>query len=193
MPALKPTDHYGRITWLGLVPHRDRDEVEGQPVDRMPLSFSGLEGEIHAGLTRRSCSRVTSQYPKGTEIRNVRQLTLVSAEEMADIAEELGLAAIDPAWLGASIVVEGIPDFSHLPPSSRLQGEGGATLTIDMQNRPCNLVTKTIREARPGQGGDFKAVARGRRGVTAWVEREGTLELGEALRLHVPDQRPWAG
>ena len=30
------------------------------------------------------------------------------------------------------------------------------------------------------------------RGLTAWVEREGTFSLGETVRLHVPDQRVWA-
>jgi hypothetical protein len=35
-------------------------------------------------------------------------------------------------------------------------------------------------------------VAEGRRGVTAWVERVGVLRVGDRLRLHVPDQRPWA-
>jgi hypothetical protein len=27
--------------------------------------------------------------------------------------------------------------------------------------------------------------------VTAWVEREGVLRLGEMLRLHIPDQPAW--
>jgi hypothetical protein len=44
----------------------------------------------------------------------------------------------------------------------------------------------------PGFGKSFKAAARDRRGVTGWVEREGTLALGERLRLHIPDQRPWS-
>ena len=33
--------------------------------------------------------------------------------------------------------------------------------------------------------------AKGLRGVTAWVERPGCLRIGDPLRLHVPDQRPW--
>jgi hypothetical protein len=89
------------------------------------------------------------------------------------------------------MVVRGIPDFSHLPPSSRLQAEGGATLVIDMQNRPCTLPAKPIEAAHPGFGAKFKPAGRGRRGVTAWVEREGTLRLGEGVRLHIPDQRVW--
>ena len=96
------------------------------------------------------------------------------------------------ALAGASLVIEGLPDFTHLPPSSRLQFADGSTLVVDMENRPCHLPAKPINAAHPGAGDRFKAAAKGRRGVTAWVEREGRIALGEAVRLHVPDQRPWA-
>jgi hypothetical protein len=43
----------------------------------------------------------------------------------------------------------------------------------------------------PGVGRKFKTAARGLRGVTAWVEREGALRVGDELRLHVPQQRAW--
>lgn len=191
MPALIPTDHVATITWLGV--NRDRAAaLESAALTEMPLSFAGPEGESHAGLTRPSDSRVLAQYPRGTEIRNVRQVSILSAEDLAAIAAGMGLDTLEPSWLGASIVVEGIADFSLVPPSARLQGEtGGATLTVDMQNRPCQLPAKVIEAARPGFGKAFKQAARHRRGVTAWVEREGTLSLGEKLRLHIPDQPPW--
>ncbi|WP_284163590.1 MOSC domain-containing protein [Frigidibacter sp. SD6-1] len=192
MPALIPTDHVGTVTWLGRMAHRDRPELESLALGEMALTFAGEAGDCHAGLTRPSCSRVKSQHPVGTEIRNTRQLSLVSAEELALIARELGLEAIDPAWVGASVVVSGIADFSHLPPSARLQAESGATLVIDMQNRPCQFPARTIEAARPGHGKAFKPAAEGRRGVTAWVEREGILKVGDRLRLHIPDQRAWA-
>ena len=192
MPALIPTDHYATVTWLGLVPHRDAPEIETVPLDEMPLSFAGMAGEVHGGLTRPSCGRVTSQYPRDTEIRNVRQISIVSAEEIARIASALELDTLDPVLLGASVVVDGIPDFSHVPPSSRLQSEDGVTLTVDMQNRPCQYPAMTIERAHPGHGKSFKARAKGLRGVTAWVEREGVLRLGARLRLHVPDQRAWS-
>ena len=86
-------------------------------------------------------------------------------------------------------MIEGIPDFSHLPPSSRLQGPDGVTLVVDMENRPCQEPAVTIDKALPGQGKGFKTAAEGKRGVTAWVEREGTLRLGDPCRLHIPDQR----
>jgi hypothetical protein len=192
MPALRRTDLDARIVWIGTVPDRDA-ALSSTKRESLRLSFAGPEGEAHGGLTRASCSRVVAQHPRGTEIRNVRQLSILSAEELAEIAVEMGLDALDPAWLGATLVVEGLPDFSHLPPSSRLQAPGGATLVVDMENRPCHLPAAAIDAAAPGRGRAFKAAAQGRRGVTAWVEREGEVRTGETLRLSVPDQRPWRG
>lgn len=190
MPALNPTEITGAIVWIGHVPDRDVS-LRSDPQPHAVLTFAGIPGEVHGGLTRPSCSRVVSQYPKGTEIRNVRQLSIMSEEELDAIAAECGLSNLDPALVGASLVVRGIPDFTHLPPSSRLQMSSGATLVVDMANRPCHLPAKVINAVHPGAGGAFKAAAKGRRGVTAWVEREGRVELGNAVRLHVPDQRAW--
>jgi hypothetical protein len=194
MPALKPTAHYGTVVWLGHVTQAVGKDllIHGTALQEMRLAFAGYAGETHAGLTRPSCSRVSAQYPKGTEIRNTRQVSILSEEDLAAIAGELGLPAVDPAWMGAGIVVAGIPDFTHVPPSSRLQSESGATLVVDMENRPCTEPAMTIEAARPGHGKAFKAAAQGRRGVTGWIEREGVLRVGERLRLHVPDQRAWA-
>jgi MOSC domain-containing protein YiiM len=172
---------------------RDRDvALEAEAVDALVATFAGPEGEAHGGLTRPSCSRVTAQYPKGTTIRNTRQFSVLSAEDLAEIAARMGVERLDPALVGATMVVEGIPDFSHVPPGSRLQAEGGATLVVDIENRPCTLPARPIEGRHPGYGAKFKAAAQGRRGITAWVEREGTFRLGEAIRLHIPDQPVWA-
>lgn len=191
MSALKSTQFIGRITWLGHVPDREA-ALESQGQTSLRASFAGPEGEAHGGLTRPSCSRVLGQYPRNTEIRNTRQFSIVSAEELAAIAAEMGLETMDPALIGATMVIEGIPDFSHLPPSSRLQGANGATLVVDMNNRPCTLPARPIESRHPGFGKVFKPAAVARRGITAWVEREGILTLGEAIRLHIPDQPIWA-
>lgn len=190
MPALMPTETYGEIVWIGTVTDRDAS-LRSAPLTEASLRFSGVPGEVHSGLTRPSCVRVISQYPKGTEIRNVRQLTIMSAEELAEIAADCGVDAFDPGWAGASLVIKGIPDFTHLPPSSRLQMPDGAVLVIDMENRPCHLPAKVIDVDQPGAGAKFKTAAVGKRGVTAWVEREGRMRLGDVVRLHVPDQRAW--
>ena len=193
MPALLPTPFEGKVVWLGAQPAPvEKLVIRAVPVAEMALGFGGYAGESHGGETRPACSRVKAQHPRDTVIRNVRQLSVVSAEEMAEVAAKLGLTAFDYAWVGASLVIEGISDFSHLPPSSRLQGPDGVTLVVDMQNRPCQEPAVTIEQARPGFGKGFKAAAEGKRGVTAWVERPGVLHLGDRITLHVPDQRAWA-
>ena len=191
MQALKPTDFHAEITWLGRVADREA-RLESEALGKAVLEWGGIAGEAHGGVTRPSCSRVLEQHPRGTEIRNVRQLSILSEEELAAIAAEMGLDALDPALVGASMAVKGLPDFTHVPPGSRLQAPSGATLVIDMENRPCLLPAKVIEGRYPGKGKLFKPAAKGRRGVTAWVERQGGIAVGDKLRLHIPDQRVWA-
>lgn len=190
MPALKPTEITGEVVWIGHVPDRDAS-LRANSQSEALLTFAGIPGEAHGGEIRLSCVRVVSQYPRDTPIRNVRQLTVLSAEELAQIAADCGLEQLDPAVVGASLVIKGIPDFTHLPPSSRLQFADGSAIVVDMENRPCNLPAKVIAETNPDAGRKFKAAAADKRGVTAWVEREGRVQIGDTVRLHVPDQRAW--
>lgn len=190
MAVLVPTDLYGEITYLGIVADRNA-ALESAGLAEMRALFSGPEGEAHGGLTRPSCSRVLGQYRRNTPIRNVRQFSILSAEELDLIAADMGLAHLDPALVGATMVLRGIPDFSHIPPSSRLIVEGGASLCVDMENLPCTLPAKPIEAHHTGKGRAFKPAAKDRRGVTAWVEAEGVLKLGMKLRLHIPAQRAW--
>ena len=191
MPALKRTDFTCRIKWLGRVADRDA-ALASAPVDRLAATFAGPEGEAHGGETRPSCSRVLHLHPRDTTIRNVRQFSILSVEDLSQIAHNMGVEKLEPHWLGMTILVEGLSDFTHLPPSSRLQGPDGVTLVIDMENRPCQLPARVIEDHLPGHGAKFKSAAKGLRGVTAWVEREGVLNLGDELRLAIPDQPIWS-
>lgn len=191
MPALKPTSFSATIVWLGHVIDRDVT-LRAVPVDAVDATLDGFPNETHGGATRPSCSRVTAQYPKGTTIRNVRQLSVLSAEELAATAAKMGLEAIDPTLVGASMVIEGLPNFTHVPPGSRLQGPSGASFVVDMENRPCVYPSREIEQDAPGFGGRYKAAAKGQRGVTAWIECAGRFAIGDTLVLHVPDQPVWA-
>ncbi|MES0864088.1 MOSC domain-containing protein [Ruegeria sp. SCPT10] len=190
MPFLRETEYSAEVLWLGHVPAGT--SLRAHAVDALQLGFEGVQGERHEGLNRASCVRVGNLYPKGTEIRNVRQLSILSAEELDKIAAEMRLDHLDPSYLGASIVLGGIPDFSHIPPSSRLQINSGVTLTVDMENAPCILPGREIEAEHAGHGAGFKPAAKGRRGVTAWVERPGELRVGDRMKLFVPDQPIWA-
>jgi hypothetical protein len=61
-----------------------------------------------------------------------------------------------------------------------------------MENRPCVLPAPYIEADAPGAGKKFKTAAKNKRGVTAWVEREGEIAVGASISVHIPDQRPWA-
>ena len=64
---------------------------------------------------------------------------------------------------------------------------------IDMENLPCAWTGREIEAEHPGLGRAYPAAAKGRRGLTAWVEREGALHLNDALTLFIPAQRKWRG
>ncbi len=193
MPMLSPTDVRGRV--VALLVNADGNGLESAPVASVEIDWSGFVGETHGGVTRASCSRVRLQYPKGTTIRNTRQVSALSHEQIGEIADALDLGELPPAWLGANLVVEGIHDFSALPPSSRLiveTGENaGTAFVVDMENAPCRFPGGVIERHRPGHGKRFAKAAVGRRGVTLWVERPGRLALGDGLRLHVPPPVRW--
>lgn len=190
MAILSPTDITGTVDWLGLVPDRAAD-LCARPAERLRLGWDGVEGDSHAGLTRPACSRVSRQYARETEIRNTRQLSVLSVEDLARIAEGIGLPALDPVLLGTNMVLRGIPDLTLLPPGARLIFDSGAALVVDMENAPCQFPAREIEARHPGHGRRFIAAARGRRGITAWVECPGQVEIGDGLRLHVPPQRPY--
>lgn len=190
MPILTPTDFTGRIAYLGVV-HDRKVTLCSNPQDALQLGFEGPSGECHGGITRPSCSRVKLQYPRGTEIGNARQLSILSVEEMSATAAEMGIDRIAPEWTGANIVIEGIPHFTKIPPSSRLIFENGTSVVNDMQNGPCKFVAEEIEKHYPGQGLRFPSVAREKRGICGWVERPGTLSIGMEVRLHIPPPCSW--
>ena len=190
MSCLLKSEYSGTITWLGRV-LTPEDSIKSEALNTVETTFDGIVGESHSGATRPSCLRVTMLHPKSTEIRNTRQLSILSAEENAEIAASIGLEQLDPSWLGASIVISGVPDFTHIPPGSRLQTAAGTTLTVDLENAPCNWPAKEIEADCPGHGKAFRSAAKGRRGITAWVERPGPLSIGDTVNLFIPTQRIW--
>ena len=69
MPALIPTDTYGIITWLGRVQNRAAGVVSA-PIAEVALTFAGMPGEEHGGLTRPACLPQNAvQSPRGSGLR----------------------------------------------------------------------------------------------------------------------------
>lgn len=188
MPILKPTDIYGRVEATLFMADRSV-ALESVACEKLQLTYAGIKGDGHGGLTRASCSRVLAQYDRGTEIRNTRQLSILSHEELAQIASDMEIDRLEPEWVSANLVLSGIPHLTQLPPSSRLIFSSGAAITIDMENGPCRFPGEVIEKHHPDKGKFFAKKALGRRGVTGWVEREGAIAVGDTARLHIPPQR----
>ncbi|WP_419910077.1 MOSC domain-containing protein [Hoeflea sp.] len=163
-----------------------------QPVESLALTFEGIIGDRHAGFTRRAGGR-EPWYPRGTQMRNERQISILSLDELADIAADMGIADVRPEWIGGNLTIEGIPHLSMLPASTLLFFEGGVTLKVDFQNLPCRVAGSAIAENYPdrepdGLSLDFVKAAKRRRGLIAWVEIPGTIRAGEAVRARIPEQ-----
>ena len=157
------------------------------------VDLDGFVGDRHAGPTRRADGR-TPFYPRGTVIRNSRQVSLVSVEELAELAIALGVPRVEPSWLGANLVLAGVPTLSRVPPGTRLFFPAEATLVVSAENLPCVYPGRAI-QARytevPGVAERFPRCAVGLRGLVAWVERPGTISAGDEVRLALPDQIPY--
>lgn len=167
-------------------------DFETAPTDALDLSFDGIAGDVHAGATRHSGGR-EPWYPRGTEMRNERQLSILAADELAATAADMGIEVIDPTWIGANMILDGIPHLSMLPPRTLLFFENGVTLRVDGQNAPCKLSGGRIAKRFPDQDQtklsiSFVSAAKRRRGIVAWVEKPGTIRAGESLTVQLWDQ-----
>jgi MOSC domain-containing protein YiiM len=148
-----------------------------------------MEGDCHGGITRKSDSRMLKQYKRNTEVRNSRQVSILSIEELAEVAERMGIPAVKAEWVGANMVVRGIPDLTLLPPSTRLQFPSGAMIVVDAENHPCRYPADIIAKHHPEAKKGFVSAAMHKRGVVGWVEAEGVIRAGDAITIWIPPQR----
>lgn len=187
MSSFREMPFRGEVVRLLATEDSDRSIVS-EAMDRVSALFEGFREDGHRGLTRPACTRHPYLYDPGTEIRNTRQLTVVSSEELRDIAGAMGLETLPAGWLGANIELSGVPDLTLLPPSSRLIIGDTATIVVDIENRPCALPARVIEGHHPGKGRLFQRHAMQRRGITAWVEREGPIRTGDPVKVFFPAQ-----
>lgn len=167
-------------------------DFQTEAVEALSLGFDGIAGDVHAGPTRRSGGR-EPWYPRGTEMRNERQLSLVAPDELMIVAGRMGIAEVKPEWIGANLLIDGVPRLSMLPAGSLMFFKGGVTLKVDAQNGPCRIAGRAIAENAGMADRDagallFPKVAKRLRGLVAWVERPGTISRGEDVSIRIPEQ-----
>ncbi len=177
----------GRVA--ALFATTDPKRFETTPVARLALGLDGIAGDRHGGFERRSSGR-EPWYPRGTPIRNGRHLSILSVEDLAEIARRLDVAAVDAASIGANLVVEGIPRLSMLPRGTRLVVGAVAALSVDDQNAPCRIAGRSLARHldRAEIELGFAKVAQRLRGVVAAVDRAGEIAVGDEIVAHIPEQ-----
>jgi len=177
----------GRVETCLINPDR-KTGLEKARCNSLTIVFDGIAGDCHSSRIMASDSRTLKQYVRGTPISNSRQVSIVSVEELALIASDLGIPEVLPEWVGANLLISGIPDFTLLPPST-MMFSSGATLVVDLENQPCRYPADVIEGNHPGHGLAFPKVATHRRGIVARVEREGMIRSGDTITLFIPPQR----
>lgn len=191
LPQVRPAKRLrGVASLIAMASGKGKWEFLTTPVDRLDLAFEGIPGSRHVGWTRPSDVRAP-YVPRETPIRNTRAVSIVSTEDLAAAAAALDLEHIDPCWIGANVVLEGIDRLSFLPRGTHLLFAGGAILIVEDQNHPCRIAGKRIQDHVPGRDDlelGFPKVARGRRGIVASVEKPGTIVSGEAVEALIPEQ-----
>lgn len=173
----------------------DGDGFRTRAVDDIQFDLEGVPGDRHRGWVRSADSR-TPWYARGTPIRNTRQISLLSREEMGEIALRMDLPEIRAEWLGGNVVLEGIAQMSRLPAGTTLFFPSGASLRVEQINAPCRIAGASLAEHYPERTGLdllFPKAAAGLRGVVASVERAGPVHAGDVVTVSVPEQWIWEG
>lgn len=164
-------------------------------VDALELTYEGIPGDRHAGLTRPSNAR-EPWYQRGTEMRNEQQVSILADDELASIANDLELDEIKPQWLGGNISLSGIAHLSLLPPRTLLMFEGGVTVRIDGDRGPCKIAGRGLADQfkdREDLVFAFPKIAKYRRGLVGWVEVPGTIKPGENVSARIWEQCIYPG
>lgn len=174
----------------GIFIASDPNSLVSRRVSSVRVLENGLEGDKHQGWFRKADARAR-HYPKGTRIWNSRQISIVSEEELALIAKDLGVERVESEWLGANMCLRGVSDVSLLPPRTKIfipSDDGGPDvgLYITAPNKPRVGPGEVIQLNNPhiqGLAVQFPKVAMNKRGVVAVVECRGVVREGTTVSV----------
>lgn len=162
--------------------------IASSPKDEILIHMAGVVGDKHYGSTFPSNARYP-MYPRRTEIRNSRQVSIISVEELEKTAALLNIDRLDPEWYGANLVISGITSLTELPPGTRLTFPNGVVLVGNGENDPCMNVGRIVQENFPDRknlGPEFVKAAISLRGITAWVEHPGSIAKSDIVQVNIP-------
>ena len=117
----------------------------------------------------------------------------MAPDELAEIARRMDIREVRPEWVGANLLISGVPQLSMLPAGTLLFFRGGVTIKVDSQNGPCRIAGRAVAENAGMPDHDagsllFPKMARRLRGLVGWVEKPGEIGRGEQVSVRIPEQ-----
>ena len=177
--------------------------LNGKEVSSIRFNYDGPMGDNHSGRTRQLAGHDgtylrTSKLVKGDPVMNWRTWTALSREDVVAIEMELG-ADIPVGCLLENIIISGIPNFSYLPPTTRLvfpQHDSceskQAILAVWEENGPCKTVGKRLADLHDDATltSKFVEAAYRRRGLMGFVLSGGYINEGDLVHAYSPAGAP---
>lgn len=204
MPTDSLIKYHGRVEATFILHRYDTPKSTLIPKIQTVIRH-GIKGDRHAGarlLDVRERALLEFGLPKGIAIANHREVSLVSREELDEIATALNLPEqIQPGSLGENLLVSGIPHLTSLPVGTLLffqkneHTKRTAVLVVWGENTPCLGPGEVIQEEFPNQpqiASRFVKAAAGKRGLVASVYSTGFIHAGDTVVARLPDTRPYA-
>ncbi|MBY0548567.1 MAG: hypothetical protein K2W95_14955 [Candidatus Obscuribacterales bacterium] len=154
-----------------------------EPTLSLEFTLEGIVGDRHAGFTKKADGR-DQGVRRGTIVRNWRQWSAVSTEELERISAAMQIEKIEPTWLGANIAFSGHESLTQIPKGSTIWFSSGAVLTVEGENAPCIGPGKEIaRHFDSVSPSAFPKAAQHLRGLVGVVYRAGKVSLGSTATI----------
>ena len=157
-------------------------------VEKLEVFIEGVKHDRHFGIKKLSGVREAKIASRGTEIINLRTITLVSVEELRKIATKLEVESVTGEDLEANITLEGYENITALPIGTILKFPKGCILYATGENFPCVVAGGRVAK-RLGDKDltwKFPKQAMNIRGITAMVYAAGFIKIGDEVEIIFP-------
>lgn len=156
-------------------------------IEKMEVLLDGIKYDRNFGKTRNACARTAKLLPKGTEVANLRMVTIVSQEELSEISANAGVETL-PEDVEANITLSGIKNLTKLPPGTFIRFPRNAILFVTAENLPCVIPSQNMmkRGVEKSAALQFAKAAMGKRGLTALIFASGFIKAGDEVEIIPP-------
>ena len=166
-----------------LVGPREATRSEAQL--SIECTLDGVMDDRHYGRTK--AAGVRERYvSKETEILNLRKVSLVSTEELSQIAQKMGVPEVTGEDLGANIVLQGIENLTEVPAGTLMRFSEQVLLFVTGENTPCVFPGKNIQKRYPDIPNlerEFPRAAVNIRGLVAIVVDPGAIQENDVVKI----------